>query len=54
MGLQMGAIMFLFTYGGIRLDAWLKLKFPIFTIVLALAGIFAALYYIIKDLSKMK
>lgn len=49
MGLQMGAIIFLLTWGGIKLDHYFSLKFPVFTIVLALFSVFAALWYFIKD-----
>ncbi|MEO8146521.1 MAG: AtpZ/AtpI family protein [Bacteroidia bacterium] len=54
MGLQMGITIFAFAYGGVKLDEWLKLKFPIFTLVLSLAGVAGSLYYVIKELSKMK
>jgi hypothetical protein len=49
MGLQMGAIIFLLTMGGVKLDHYFSLKFPVFTIVLALFSVFAALWYFIKD-----
>ncbi|MFN5346831.1 MAG: AtpZ/AtpI family protein [Bacteroidota bacterium] len=49
MGLQMGGIIFLLTWLGIKLDFWLHLKFPIFTMLLAMFSAFAAIYYFIKD-----
>lgn len=54
MGFQMGAIIFLGMFGGIKLDEWLGLKFPIFTIVLSLLSVFAAIYFAIKDFLKKK
>lgn len=50
MGLQMAVIMMIGIFGGIKLDEWLAWNFPIFTISLALLSVFAALYYVLKDL----
>lgn len=50
MGIQMAAIMLFGILGGIKLDEWLGLEFPIFTIVLALVSVFGALYFVVKDL----
>jgi ATP synthase protein I len=53
MGFQMAAIIFVGMYGGIKLDEVLGMKkFPVFTIVLSLAGVFGAIYFIIKDFLK--
>jgi hypothetical protein len=52
MGLQMGAIITGGVLGGIQLDKWLQLKFPIFTLVLTLLSVFLAMYYFIKDILK--
>ncbi|MES2592995.1 MAG: AtpZ/AtpI family protein [Bacteroidota bacterium] len=52
MGIQMGAIIFGGVIGGIQLDKWLQLKFPIFTLVLTLFSVFLAIYYFIKDVLK--
>jgi hypothetical protein len=49
MGLQMGAIIFLLSWAGVKLDAWLNMKFPVFTLVLALFSVFAALWYFIRE-----
>ena len=54
MGLQMGATIFLFTYGGVKLDHYLNLKFPVFTLTLALFSVFAALWYFIRDFMPKK
>ena len=35
---QMIVIILLVVFGGIKLDKWLKLEFPVFTVVLSLAG----------------
>jgi hypothetical protein len=52
MGLQMGAIITGGVLGGIQLDKWLQLKFPIFTLLLTLLSVFLAMYYFIKDILK--
>jgi hypothetical protein len=39
-------------FGGIKLDQWLKFEFPVFTILLSLAGTGMAIYYGIKDFLK--
>jgi F0F1-type ATP synthase assembly protein I len=51
---QMIAFILIGVFGGIKLDQWLKLDFPIFTVILSLAGTVMALYYGIKDFLKMK
>jgi hypothetical protein len=50
----MAFIIFLFTYGGYKLDGWLGMKVPVFTLVLSLFSIGASIYYFIKDVSKFK
>jgi F0F1-type ATP synthase assembly protein I len=37
---------------GKYLDKWLNTSFPLFTLVLVLFGVFAALYLVLKDLLK--
>jgi hypothetical protein len=51
---QMLAIILLGVFGGIKLDEWLELKFPVFTVVLSLLATGAAMYYGIKDFLRMK
>jgi len=51
---QMIAIILLGVFGGIKLDDWLNLKFPVFTVILSLTGTGAAVYYGIKDFLRMK
>ena len=50
----MAAIIGLSSWGGIKLDEYYQNKNQVFTIVLSLLGIFAALYVVLKDLIKPK
>lgn len=52
MAFQMVIIIGLGVFGGIKLDEWLHLRFPLFTIVLSLAAVALSIYYMIKDLIK--
>ena len=54
MAFQMGAIIFIGMFGGLKLDQWTGMdkKFPIFTLVLSLAAVFGAMYFVIKDFLK--
>lgn len=54
MAVQMAAIIVGGVLGGIQLDKWLALKFPVFTLVLTLLSVFLAMYYFIKDVIKKK
>jgi F0F1-type ATP synthase assembly protein I len=49
MAFQMVAIILITTWGGIQLDKLLKLQAPVFTIILSLLGVFAAIYTAVKD-----
>jgi hypothetical protein len=40
------------TWGGTKLDKKLELNTPVFTIILSLLGVFAAIYIAIKDFIK--
>jgi F0F1-type ATP synthase assembly protein I len=46
------AIVLAGVFGGIKLDEWLEWKFPLFTILLSILGIFVAIYFAIKDFLK--
>lgn len=46
------AVILLGFFGGMKLDEWLKLEFPIFTLVLSSSGLFLSLYLLIKELNK--
>jgi hypothetical protein len=48
----MVAIILIGVFGGIKLDKWLSLKFPVFTVILSLLGTGIALYTGIKDFLK--
>ncbi|MEI8203921.1 MAG: AtpZ/AtpI family protein [Bacteroidota bacterium] len=50
--LQMGVIIFAGTFGGLTLDAYLKWKIPVFTVVFSLTSVAVAIYIVIKDLLK--
>lgn len=50
----MMAIIFIGVFGGIKLDNWLNLKFPIFTVTFSFISVGLAIYIAIKDLLKMK
>ncbi len=41
-------------WGGTRLDALTGFKTPVFTIILSLFGVFAAIYIAVKDFIKFK
>ncbi len=49
---QILAAIFLGIWGGMKLDAWLNLKYPIFTLVLAMVTLLGSIYYLIKSLPK--
>ncbi|HLO61117.1 MAG TPA: AtpZ/AtpI family protein [Bacteroidales bacterium] len=51
---QMVAIILIGVFGGIKVDKWLSLKFPVFTVILSLLGTGIALYTGIKDLLRNK
>lgn len=47
--IQMGVIIFLTTWGGTKLDKVTRTEKPVFTIILSLLGVFAAIWIAIKD-----
>jgi len=49
---QMLAIMLIGVFGGIKLDEWLELKFPVFTVILTILSVILAIYYTVKDFIK--
>ena len=53
MAFQMMVIIVAGTFGGLKLDEWLKTK-PAFTIILSIASVFLAIYSVTKDLLKKK
>lgn len=46
------AIILVCFFGGRKIDELLKLEFPVFTLVLAMSGLFLSLYLLIKELNK--
>jgi hypothetical protein len=46
------AIILIGVFGGVKLDAWLELKIPVFTVLLSLLSVILAIYYVVKDLLK--
>jgi ATP synthase protein I len=52
MAFQMLGIILVTTWGGIKLDHLTGTKTPVFTIVLSLLGVFAAIYTAVKDFIK--
>ena len=46
---QMIVIILIGVVGGIKLDHWLKMTFPLFTVVLSFLAVILALYYVLKD-----
>lgn len=51
---QMLAVILLFVVGGIKLDEYLHMSFPVFTLVLSLTGVILGTYVGIKDFLKKK
>jgi ATP synthase protein I len=49
---QMVGIILVTTWGGVKLDKLTGFKTPVFTIVLSLLGVFAAIYTAVKDFIK--
>jgi len=52
LGFSMIGIVLAGTWGGWYLDGLLKLKYPVFTIVLSLLGIVGAMVYLFKETGK--
>lgn len=52
MAFQMIAIILVTTWGGIQLDKLVKFHTPVFTIILSILGVFAAIYTAVKDFIK--
>ncbi len=49
---QMIAIILIGVFAGIKLDEWLALKFPVFTLVLTLLSVFLSIFFAIRDFLK--
>lgn len=53
MGFQMGFVIFLGAWGGVKLDQKYPNKYQLFTIILSLLAVFIALYMVIKDVKRL-
>jgi F0F1-type ATP synthase assembly protein I len=49
---QMLVIILIGVFGGIKLDEWLKLTVPVFTIILSILSVILAIYTVTRDLLK--
>ncbi len=55
MGFQMAAIIFLCTWGGVKLDEYLGLqKIPVFTLLFSILSVVLSMYYFIRGFMKKK
>ncbi|MDF1550841.1 MAG: AtpZ/AtpI family protein [Bacteroidales bacterium] len=52
LSIQMIVIVLAGVFGGLKLDEYLQWKIPLFTVLLSLLGVFAAVYFAIKDFLK--
>lgn len=51
--LQMGAIIALGVWGGVKIDEKVsEISFPLFTIIFSLFSVFAAMYFVVKEVFK--
>ncbi len=51
---QMFAIIGIGIFGGVKLDQWLNLGFPVCTVLLSILSVSAAIYFAVKDLLRKK
>jgi F0F1-type ATP synthase assembly protein I len=49
---QMLIIILIGVFGGIKIDEWLELSVPVFTIILSILSVILAIYTVTKDLLK--
>jgi len=54
MAFQMAIIIGVMTYAGVKLDERRNAETPVFTIILSLLGVFAALYTSLRDFIRKK
>lgn len=52
MAFQMGVIILGGAYGGVKLDAYLQWKFPVFTVVFSISSVAIAMYFSLRDFLK--
>jgi len=51
-GFQMLFIILAGVFGGYKLDQWLNLRFPIFTVILSMLSVSFAIYYAVRDFTR--
>jgi F0F1-type ATP synthase assembly protein I len=51
---QMLVIILIGVFGGIKLDEWLKLTIPVFTIVFSILAVSLSIYTVTRDLLKTR
>jgi F0F1-type ATP synthase assembly protein I len=52
--MQMLVIILIGVFGGVKIDEWLDLSIPLFTVLLSLLSVIIAIYTVVKDLLKKK
>ena len=52
LSVQMIVIVLAGAFGGVKLDECLKWKFPLFTVIFSILGVFMAIYFAVKDFLK--
>lgn len=52
MAVQMLVIILAGVFGGMKLDEWLDLVFPVFTLTFSFLSVSLAIYFVIRDLLK--
>lgn len=53
-GIQIAVFIFLATYGGVKLDEWLCLKIPVFTLLFSLLSVIMSMVYFFKSFKNEK
>lgn len=51
MAAQMAITILIGVFGGIKIDEYLELQTPIFTLIFSLLAVAAAMYFVIKDIN---
>lgn len=54
MAVQMIMIIFAGSFGGYKIDQWLELAFPFFTVILSLGSVALAIWLLIKEFNNNK
>ncbi|MFN5323384.1 MAG: AtpZ/AtpI family protein [Bacteroidota bacterium] len=53
-GIQIAVFIFACTYGGVKLDEWLGLKVPVFTLLLSLLSVVMSMVFFFKSFKNDK